>query len=91
MKKSSYPHLFCAGILFVASLVAGGPARPVPHTVNQRGVSLQLRQTEYEADYWASVVLIHFMREGDQKIPVAALVKKYPYGKAKEIVMKGWK
>ncbi len=61
------------------------------HTVNPKGVPAQLRQTEYEADYWAAVVLIHFMREGDQKMPVADLIRKYPYQKAKEIVVKGWK
>jgi hypothetical protein len=31
------------------------------------------------------------MREGDQKMPVAELARKYPYQKAKEIVVKGWK
>ncbi len=41
-------------------------------------------------DYWAFVVLIHFMREGDPQMPVAELVRKYPYRKAREIVMKGW-
>jgi mono/diheme cytochrome c family protein len=61
------------------------------HTVNPKGVPVQLRRTEYEADYWASVVLIHFMREGDQKMPVADLVKKFPYRKAREVVVKGWK
>jgi hypothetical protein len=61
------------------------------HTVNPKGVPVQLRQTEYEADYWAAVVLIHFMREGDQIMPVAELIRKYPYRKAKEIVTKGWK
>jgi len=42
-------------------------------------------------DYWASVVLIHFMREGDQKMSVSDLVRKYPYERAKEIVISGWK
>jgi hypothetical protein len=31
------------------------------------------------------------MREGDEKKSVADLIKKYPYRKAKEIVLKGWK
>jgi len=61
------------------------------HTVNQKGVPVQLNNTEYDNDYWASVVLIHFMREGDQKMDIAALIKKYPYRKAKAIVMKAWK
>lgn len=61
------------------------------HTVNEKGVPVQLVGTEYENDYWASVVLIHFMREGDEKLSVKDLVKKYPYKKAQEIVLKGWK
>ncbi len=61
------------------------------HTVNQKGVPVQLEGADYFGDYWASVVLIHFMREGDQSLPIADLVKKYPYAKAKEIVLKGWK
>ena len=60
------------------------------HTVNQNGVPVQLEGTDYFSDYWASVVLIHFMREGDPKLPVTNLVKKYPYRKAREIVAKGW-
>jgi len=60
------------------------------HTVNGKGIPVQLRGTEYYNDYWASVVLIHFMREGDQKMPVAELMKKYPYSRAREIVRKGW-
>jgi hypothetical protein len=40
--------------------------------------------------YQASVVLIHFMRAGDQKLPVSELTKKYPFRKAREIVVKGW-
>ncbi len=61
------------------------------HTVNQKGIPVQLRGTDYYNDYWASVALIHFMREGDQKASVADLIRKYPYRRAKEIVMKGWK
>ena len=40
--------------------------------------------------YSSSVVLIHFMREGDQKMAVSDLMKKYPRRKAREIVLKGW-
>ncbi|MDQ5988196.1 MAG: hypothetical protein CSYNP_03952 [Syntrophus sp. SKADARSKE-3] len=61
------------------------------HSVNGKGVPVQLKGTGYYDDYWASVVLIHFMREGDQKISVADLIRKYPYGKSKQIVMNGWK
>jgi len=31
------------------------------------------------------------MREGDQKLSVAKLVKKYPYAKSTKIVKDGWK
>ncbi len=61
------------------------------HTVNKKGVPLQLKGTKYENDYWASVTLAHFMREGDQKLSVKELVKKFPYKKSSEIVKKGWK
>jgi mono/diheme cytochrome c family protein len=61
------------------------------HTVNKKGVPVQLSGTDYYDDYWASVVLIHFMREGDQKMPVSELIKKYPYRRAREIVERGWK
>ncbi|MBI5583655.1 MAG: hypothetical protein HY892_07505 [Deltaproteobacteria bacterium] len=61
------------------------------HTVNAKGVPVQLARTEYARDYWASVVLIHFMREGDQKLSIAELTKKYPYEAAKKCVLKGWK
>jgi hypothetical protein len=61
------------------------------HSVNRKGIPVQLANTSYSNDYWASVVLIHFMREGDQKMPVAGLIQKYPYSKAREIVLKGWK
>ncbi len=60
------------------------------HTVNEKGVPVQLAGTKYEKDYWASVVLIHFMREGDQKLSVRDLVRKYPYETARDIVEKGW-
>ncbi|MDQ7055489.1 MAG: hypothetical protein Q9M89_02935 [Persephonella sp.] len=58
--------------------------------MNEYGVPVRLTGTDYEKDYWASVVLIHFMREGDQKLSIQELVKKYPYKKSKEIVKKGW-
>ncbi|ACO03091.1 MULTISPECIES: hypothetical protein [Persephonella] len=60
------------------------------HTVNKKGVPVQLAGTKYENDYWASVVLIHFMREGDQKLSVEELVKKYPYERSSKIVKEGW-
>jgi mono/diheme cytochrome c family protein/protein required for attachment to host cells len=61
------------------------------HTVNDKGVPLQLAHTEYAKDYWASVTLAHFMREGDQKLSVDELVAKYPFAKSSEVVKKGWK
>jgi len=60
------------------------------HTVNRKGIPIQLRGTKYYDDYWASVVLIHFMREGDQKMSVPELIRKYPYSRAREIVRNGW-
>ena len=61
------------------------------HAVNKKGVPAELAGTEYQDDYWASVVFMHFMRDGDQKMTVPDLVKKYPYATAREIVMKGFK
>ncbi len=61
------------------------------HTVNEKGVPVQLAGTEYEDDYWAAVTLAHFMRSGDQKLGTKALVKKYPYEKSSDIVKKTWK
>ena len=61
------------------------------HTVNKDGVPAQLKGTGYENDYWASVTLAHFMREGDQKLSLKELVKKYPYEKSTKIVKDGWK
>ena len=61
------------------------------HTVNKKGVPVQLKATGYYDDYWASVVLLHFMREGDPKLPVEELVKKFPYKDSRAIVAKGWK
>ncbi len=60
------------------------------HRVNEKGVPVQLRDTEYYNDYWASVVLLHSMREGDQKLPLDKLVEKFPYRKSQKIVVDGW-
>ena len=61
------------------------------HTVNKKGVPLQLKGTKYANDYWASVTLAHFMRSGDQKLSVKELIKRYPFNKSTNIVVKGWK
>lgn len=61
------------------------------HTVNKKGVPVQLEGTKYADDYWASVTLAHYMRSGDQKLDVKALVKKYPYNNSSDVVTKGWK
>lgn len=61
------------------------------HTVNDKGVPVQLKGTAYEKDYWASVTLAHFMRSGDQKMDVKQLVTKFPYEKSAQIVEKTWK
>jgi mono/diheme cytochrome c family protein len=61
------------------------------HSVNKNGVPVQLKGTEYENDYWASVTLAHFMREGDQKLSVKELVERYPYNKSSKIVKDSWK
>ncbi|MFT7860570.1 MAG: hypothetical protein ABXS93_06510 [Sulfurimonas sp.] len=60
------------------------------HTVNDKGVPLQLQGTEYENDYWASVTLAHYMRGGDQKLSVKQLVEKYPYKNSAKVVKDGW-
>jgi len=60
------------------------------HTVNKKGVPVQLEGTAYADDYWASVTLAHFMRSGDQKLSVKELVQKYPYEKSTQIVKDGW-
>ncbi len=61
------------------------------HTVNKKGVPNMLAGTEYANDYWASVTLAHYMREGDQKLSVSELIEKYPYKQSKRVVQKGWK
>ncbi len=61
------------------------------HTVNKKGVPVQLEGTKYANDYWAAVTLAHFMRPGDQKLGIDELVKKYPYKKSARIVKTSWK
>ena len=61
------------------------------HTVNAKGVPVQLKGTRYFNDYWASVTLIHFMRGKDYNLSISALMKKYPYSRSREIVIRGWK
>jgi mono/diheme cytochrome c family protein len=61
------------------------------HTVNKQGVPVQLRGTKYAKDYWASVALAHFMRSGDQKLSIDALVHKFPYKASSHIVKTSWK
>ncbi len=61
------------------------------HRVNAKGVPVQLSGTAYANDYWSSVVLLHFMRAGDEKLPIDKLMKKYPHSDAQKIVRDGWK
>ncbi len=61
------------------------------HRVNDRGVPVQLEGTAYYNDYWASVVLLHFMRSGDEKLPIDKLIEKFPYKSARKVVTAGWK
>jgi mono/diheme cytochrome c family protein len=60
------------------------------HVVNEKGIPRELRDTEYFGDYWASVVLLHFMRGEDVDLPIAQLVKKFPYKDSRAIVLKSW-
>jgi hypothetical protein len=60
------------------------------HRVNKKGVPAQLEGTGYAGDYWAAVTLLHFMREGDEKLPISKLMEKYPYTRSKAIVQEGW-
>ncbi len=60
------------------------------HRVNKKGVPIQLKNTAYYNDYWASVALLHFMRAGDEKIPIAKLMEKFPYQQTRKIVQEGW-
>ena len=61
------------------------------HRVNNKGVPVQLKNTEYYNDYCASVALLHFMRAGDEKLPMDKLMKKYPFQQSQKVVMDGWK
>jgi len=56
------------------------------HAVGRNGVPVQLAGTDYYDDYWASVVLVHFMRESDFQVELEGLLAKYPYADAKAIV-----
>jgi hypothetical protein len=49
-----------------------------------------LAGTGYDNDYWASVALLHFMRAGDEKLPIAKLMEKFPYQKSRKVVADGW-
>ncbi len=60
------------------------------HVVNEKGVPRELQNTEYFGDYWASVVLLHFMRGEDVELPVAELIKKFPYKDSRAVVLKSW-
>jgi mono/diheme cytochrome c family protein len=61
------------------------------HTVNEKGVPVQLKGTGYDQDHWAAVVLLHFMRGDDHELPIKDLVKKYPYSRARQVVLQGWR
>ncbi len=56
------------------------------HTVGEHGVPTQLQDTEYYDDYYASVVLMHMMRDEDYELSPEELVEKYPYEDSAEIV-----
>jgi hypothetical protein len=60
------------------------------HRVNNKGVPIQLKNTAYYNDYWASVALLHFMRAGDEKIPITKLMDKFPYKQTQKLVQEGW-
>lgn len=61
------------------------------HTVNGKGVPVQLGGTPYAKDYWASVILIHFMREGDQNLTIPGLMQKYPFESARAVFLRSEK
>ena len=61
------------------------------HTVNEKGVPVQLKGTDYYQDHWAAVILAHFMRGEDFELPVKDLVKKYSYSRSRDIAAEGWK
>ena len=56
------------------------------HAVGRHGVPALLAGTGYYDDYWASVVLMHDMRDDDFQLPIDELVAKYPYADAAAIV-----
>ncbi len=60
------------------------------HRVNKNGVPVQLKGTKYYNDYWASVALLHFMRAGDEKLPMDKLMEKFPYQSSQKVVKDGW-
>ena len=46
-----------------------------------------MRRTRGKSDdYWASVVLLHFMRDSDFQVELEGLLAKYPSADAKAIV-----
>ena len=49
------------------------------HIVNANGVPIQLKDTDYADDYYASVVLMHAMRGNDYELTLQELLTKYPY------------
>jgi hypothetical protein len=56
------------------------------HSVNTKGVPVQLQNTPYYDDYFASLVLMHYMRNKDINLNISDLVKKYPYEMAKSVL-----
>jgi mono/diheme cytochrome c family protein len=56
------------------------------HVVGPDGVPVELEGTDYYEDYWASVVLIHAMRDGDHELAVDELLDKHSYEDASTIV-----
>lgn len=56
------------------------------HVVGDSGVPVQLDGTGYDKDYWASVVLMHMMREDDFELSIEELMEKYPYEDSAAIV-----
>ncbi|MFQ5890669.1 MAG: hypothetical protein ACE5JR_11535 [Gemmatimonadota bacterium] len=56
------------------------------HVVGPNGVPVQLGDTDYYDDYWASVVLLHYMRGEDFTLSIDELLANYPYEDAAAIV-----
>ena len=56
------------------------------HSVNSKGVPVQLKNTPYYDDYFASLVLMHYMRDNDINLSISELIKKYPYDLAKAVL-----